>query len=63
MIYKFDKEEQESILEITPIFNEVLIDIVNIRIISSIGVAEIDINKDDVYKLIGALHMLHKEMK
>lgn len=28
-----------------------------------VGFTEIFLNKDDVYKLIGALHLLHKEMK
>lgn len=29
----------------------------------SIGTAYFVLTKDDVYKLIGALHLLHKEMK
>lgn len=30
---------------------------------SEVGTTEIFLNKEDIYKLIGALHLLHKEMK
>ena len=63
MIYKFRKEEQNCVLEIEPIFNEAPIDIVELSIIAESGTRSISLYKDDVYKLIGALHLLHKEMK
>lgn len=63
MIYKFKQEEQDCILEIEPILNEAPIDMVELTIITVNGNRSICLYKDDLYKLIGALHIIHKEMK
>jgi hypothetical protein len=61
MIYKFNDEEAQSILE----FEQINEDLIQIRI-QEYGddlPAMFCLNKHSVYKLIGALHLLHKEMK
>jgi len=63
MIYKFKREEQRSILEVEPVFDDAPLDIVELTIMTDNGTRSISLYKDDVYKLIGALHLLHKEMK
>ena len=69
MIYKFDKHDQNSCLEVE-LFNEEnqtpeLDDSVEFSIIQhdSDSYVAISLNKKDIYRLIGALHLLHKEMK
>ena len=69
MIYKFNQQESGVSLEIEH-FNEEnkskeLPDVINFSIISdeSGDFFGIDLSKQDVYRLIGALHLLHKEMK
>ena len=69
MIYKFDKHDQNSCLEVE-LFNEEnqtpelddSVEFSNIQHDSDSYVA-ISLNKKDIYRLIGALHLLHKEMK
>lgn len=61
MIYKFEKENDsnQKILEIS-VQNKSLrfyIDEYNIE-----NGIYIDLNKEDVFKLIGALHLIHKEL-
>lgn len=63
MIYKFRQEEQDCILEIEPVLDEVSIDMVELTIITVNGNWSVCLYKDDLYKLIGALHVIHKEMK
>ena len=63
MIYKFKQEDQNSILEVENITEREPISIVELTIIESNGTKSIFLYKEDVYKLIGALHLLHKEMK
>lgn len=69
MIYKFDKHDQNSCLEVE-LFNEEnqtpnLDDNVEFSIIQhdSDSFVSISLSKKDIYRLIGALHLLHKEMK
>lgn len=70
MIYKFLQPETEIIMEIE-LFNEEnqstqLLDNVNFSIFNIDdynGQKSIDLTKGDVFKLIGVLHLLHKEMK
>jgi UTP-glucose-1-phosphate uridylyltransferase len=63
MIYKFRKQDQDSILEVENITELENVGIVELTIITHNGTRSISLYKDDVYKLIGALHLLHKEMK
>ena len=63
MIYKFKKGEQSSILEVEHITEVENIGIVELSILNPNVDTSISLYKDDVYKLIGALHLLHKEMK
>lgn len=61
MIYKFEKENDsnQKILEIS-VQNKSLrfyIDEYNVE-----NGIYIDLNKEDVFKLIGALHLIHKEL-
>jgi len=67
MIYKFHTPETGASLEIE-LFNEEnqskeLPDSVNFSIDDETQFVSIDLSKQDVYRLIGALHLLHKEMK
>ena len=67
MIYKFNNHEKGVSLEIE-LFNEEnqskeLPDSVNFSIDDETQFVDIDLSKQDVYRLIGALHLLHKEMK
>lgn len=70
MIYKFYQPETGSIMEIES-FNRKnqsidLPEIVNFSIFikeDEDNFKSIDLNKEDVFKLIGVLHLLHKEMK
>lgn len=63
MIYKFRKQDQDSILEVEKITELENVGIVELTILTPNGTRSISLYKDDVYKLIGALHLLHKEMK
>lgn len=70
MIYKFYQPETDSIMEIES-FNRKnqsieLPETVNFSIFikeDEDNFKSIDLNKEDVFKLIGVLHLLHKEMK
>lgn len=69
MIYKFEKHDQNGSLEVE-LFNEEnqtpnLDDNVEFSITQhdSDSFVSISLNKKDIYRLIGALHLLHKEMK
>lgn len=64
MIYKFNK--QKNCLEVERVDeNSFLPDGVTFSIINmnESTTQSIKLNKEDVFKLIGALHLLHKEMK
>jgi hypothetical protein len=69
MIYKFYRPETSNSLEFE-LFNETnqsmgLPDVVNVSI-TDLEIDEmllVDLTKQDVFRLIGALHLLHKEMK
>lgn len=64
MIYKFNK--QKNCLEVERVGeNGFLPDGVTFSIINTneSTTQSIKLNKEDVFKLIGALHLLHKEMK
>lgn len=63
MIYKFRKDEQECVLEVENVSENNVIGIVQFTIIKQGREEAIDLHKEDVFKLIGALHLLHKEMK
>ena len=63
MIYKFKQEDQDSILEVENITESEQISIVELTILTPNGTTSILLYKEDIYKLIGALHLLHKEMK
>jgi hypothetical protein len=64
MIYKF--EDYDTIMEVE-LFNEdnsgELIDKVDFTITQEKGFFNVRLKKKDVFMLIGALHLLHKEMK
>ena len=61
MIYKFDDSENDVVLEIEQTNeDEVQIRIEEYDADMAVGFY---LNKAQVYKLIGALHLLHKEMK
>lgn len=62
MTYKFKQENAsfEMEVEFLPSENMVNFQLTNLNTGKESG---IDINKEDVYKLIGVLHLLHKEMK
>jgi hypothetical protein len=69
MIYKFNDYEQNTFLEVE-LFNEEnqskgLTDNVNLCITneSNSEFFSVNLSKKDIYHLIGALHLLHKEMK
>lgn len=68
MIYKFIEHETGVSMEVEH-FNELnqsfnLPDTIAFTIISDDNSSRtIHLLKDDIYKLIGALHLLHKEMK
>lgn len=60
MIYKFEDLETHACLEIEHIESG---NVVNFMIENGdIGLV-VNLNRKDVFKLIGALHLLHKEMK
>ncbi len=63
MIYKFKQDDQAVILEVEPICDQAPVDMIELTIMTEHGSKSICLYKDDVYKLIGALHLLHKEMK
>jgi hypothetical protein len=63
MIYKFRQDDQDTILEVENITDDAPVGIVELSIITPKGTKSICLYKDDVYKLIGALHLLHKELK
>jgi len=68
MIYKFENYVIPSIMEVElTVTDEIANDFqVVIFAIQEQGLEEwhsIELSKDDVFKLIGALHLLHKEMK
>ena len=69
MIYKFYRPETSNSLEFE-LFNETnqsmgLPDVVNVSItdLETDEMLLVDLTKQDVFRLIGALHLLHKEMK
>jgi len=69
MIYKFYRPETSNSLEFE-LFNETnqsvgLPDVVNVSItdLDTDEIMLVDLTKKDVFRLIGALHLLHKEMK
>ena len=68
MIYKFENYVIPSIMEVElTVTDEIANDFrVVLFAIQEQGHEEwhsIELSKDDVFKLIGALHLLHKEMK
>lgn len=65
MIYKFNDNEQGTVLEIQHFDNEnePFDDSVNICISNEGSFYSVDINKKQLFKLIGALHCIQKEMK
>lgn len=69
MIYKFYRPETSNSLEFE-LLNETnqsigLPDVLNVSItdLETDEMLLVDLTKQDVYRLIGALHLLHKEMK
>jgi len=67
MIYKFTEYESGMIMEIEHMQNDhPEKDTINFLIFEDgsdeVGLG-VHLNKKDVFKLIGALHLLHKEMK
>lgn len=69
MIYKFYRPETSNSLEFE-LFNETnqsigLPDVLNVSItdLETDEMLLVDLTKQDVFRLIGALHLLHKEMK
>lgn len=68
MIYKFETYVIPSIMEIEltetdEIGNNLPVVLFSIDEENSGNWNSIELEKDDVFKLIGALHLLHKEMK
>lgn len=63
MIYKFKKDEQGITLELEHIKDELPFDAVEITISKLDYEFSIQLHKEDVYRLIGALHLIQKEMK
>jgi hypothetical protein len=68
MIYKFETYVIPSVLEVEltetdEIGNNFQVVLFSIDQENSGDWHSIELTKDDVYKLIGALHLLHKEMK
>lgn len=63
MIYKFKQDDQAVILEVELINDQAPVDMVQLTIMAEHGSNCVYLYKEDVYKLIGALHLLHKEMK
>lgn len=63
MIYKFRQDDQDAILEVENTTEQTLVGTVELSIITQEGLSSIILYKDDVYRLIGALHLLHKELK
>lgn len=67
MIYKFSTEDVDLEIELMQRkdVEEVLREAINIAITQGCDGAciSIDLSKKNVYHLIGALHLLHKEMK
>jgi hypothetical protein len=70
MIYKLTQPEASKVLEVE-LLNETnqpksAPDVISFVIADTDDLSngfQIDLNKTQVYKLIGALHLLHKEMK
>lgn len=63
MIYKFENEETTQLeVEYLPIENVLQVSMRN-EDESPDEWISLHLSKEDVYKLIGALHLLHKEMK
>jgi len=68
MIYKFENHVIQSIMEVESretdeIENNTEVILFSIKEEESNDWQSIELFKDDVFKLIGALHLLHKEMK
>ena len=68
MIYKFENHVIQSIMEVESretdeIGNNTEVVLFSIKEEESNDWQSIELFKDDVFKLIGALHLLHKEMK
>ena len=66
MIYKFIDDENGNVFEIQLIENEQPAnDVINFNIecYESDKILSVNLHKKDVFRLIGALHMLHKEME
>lgn len=62
MIYKFKQDDQDLILEIEHLKEQEGVNMVELTIISQHVSQSIYLYKDDIYKLIGALHLIQKEM-
>ena len=67
MIYKFECREESNEMEVA-LFNDEnqskeLKEVVTFSINESDNWYSCSLNKKDIYHLIGALHLLHKEMK
>jgi len=67
MIYKFECREESNEMEVT-LFNDEnqskqLKEVVTFSINENYDWYSCSLNKKDVFHLIGALHLLHKEMK
>ena len=66
MIYKF-KDSDDFTLEVERFTNETDYGAVDVVSFTSVNnddtLISVELDKKDVYHLIGALHLLHKEMK
>jgi hypothetical protein len=62
MIYKFKQDDQDLILEIEHLKEREGVNMVELTIISQRVTQSIYLYKEDIYKLIGALHLIQKEM-
>jgi hypothetical protein len=65
MIYKFETKHAVLEIELSKAEDEEENDtvMVSVKYSDMIGFVTKSLYKNDVYKLIGALHLLHKEMK
>ena len=65
MIYKFETKHTVLEIELSKAEDEEENDtvMVSVKYSDMIGFVTKSLFKNDVYKLIGALHLLHKEMK
>ena len=68
MSYKFENHSISSVMEVElretdEIQNDTKVILFSIQESNDEQWNSIELSKDDVFKLIGALHLLHKEMK